>query len=81
MADNITISTSDSHKIYVLDAGSSINHAESTYMGDHVWIGESVKILKGACILSEFICAMGGIVNRRFNVLNVVLASVSTGIM
>lgn len=80
-ADNISISTSDSHRIFSIKTGDRINKAQSVFIGHHVWVGENVKILKGSMILNDSIVAMGSIVTRKFEYGNVVLAGVPAKIV
>lgn len=80
-ADSISISTSDSHRIFSIKTGDRINKAQSVFIGRHVWIGENVKILKGSMILNDSIVAMGSIVTRKFECGNVVLAGIPAKIV
>ncbi len=44
------IRTDDAHAIYEVKTGRRINLSESIEIGDHVWLGVDVKILKGSFI-------------------------------
>lgn len=48
----VTIRSGDSHGLYDLESGSRINEARSIMIGDHVWVGEDVSILKGSVLES-----------------------------
>lgn len=61
-SDRIKIYTTDGHSIIDTNSGNRINQAESVNIGDHVWIGSDVKILKGVEIGSNSIIASGAVV-------------------
>ncbi len=48
----IWIRTADPHLIYSVDTKKRINPSKSVFIGDHVWLGQGVTILKGAKIHS-----------------------------
>ncbi len=54
---NIMIKTADGHLIYDCLTGNRINPSESIYIGDHVWVGQDTRILKGTQIDSG--CTIG----------------------
>lgn len=61
----IQIRTGDSHSI--LDGeGNRINKAQSVRIGNHVWIGEGAKILKGVELEGDDIVSTGAIVTKSF---------------
>lgn len=47
---NIMIQNSDHHLIYSCSTGNRINLSKSIFIGDHVWFGQDVRILKGTRI-------------------------------
>ena len=61
---NIMIRTSDSHTIYDENTKQRINNARSVFIGDHVWLGISVCVLKGVTIGSNCIIGTGSIVTH-----------------
>lgn len=62
-ASDIIVMTSDIHPIY--DPNNvRINHPLPITIGDHVWIGETVRILKGVTIGSGSIIGMSSMVTR-----------------
>lgn len=75
-ANNISMATSDSHKIYDLINGERLNPPQSIVLGDRVWLSEDVTILKGAEIKNDSICAKGSIVSKKFQESNVVIAGI-----
>ena len=48
-ARNVNLRTTDSHSI-INENGKRINPAKNIIIGNHVWIGTDVLVLKGACI-------------------------------
>lgn len=60
----IRIRTSDSHPVYCTKTGKRINEAKSVYIGDHVWLGIQVVVLKGSVIGSNSIIGAGSIVTH-----------------
>lgn len=50
VAAGLSIRTSDTHGIYSLDDGKIINKPKDVEIGDYVWLGRDVSILKGAKI-------------------------------
>ncbi|WP_298312856.1 DapH/DapD/GlmU-related protein [uncultured Aquimarina sp.] len=64
-SDNISIRTSDSHSIIDMESNKRINQAKSVSIGDHVWIGAHVKVLKGVHIGNHSVISMGAIVTKN----------------
>lgn len=61
----VQIRTGDSHSILNME-GERINKAQSIRIGDHCWIGEGAKILKGVELDGDNIVATGAIVSKSF---------------
>ena len=62
ISHDVMIRNADAHLIYSCDDGSRINPTKSVYIGDHVWIGQYAKILKGAQIDSGSIIGTSSII-------------------
>ncbi len=62
-ADNIEIWASDTHSIYDKD-GNFINPEKPIYIGNKVWVGSYVKILKGVTIGDNAIIGMNSMVTK-----------------
>ena len=60
---DLEIWNSDTHTIYNSD-GLIINHSKSVEIGDHVWTGKHVKILKGVTIGNNVVIGMGSVVSK-----------------
>ena len=59
-SSNITIRTGDSHSILNME-GLRINPSKDVVIADHVWIGNTVIILKGTIIHSDSVVAAGSV--------------------
>ena len=70
----ISIRPSDAHRIFDLTSGERINPAAPIQIGNHVWIGEQVSIMKGAQIPDGCVVGIGSIVTGRFDTPNCILA-------
>ncbi len=62
----IKIRTSDGHSIVDLETQKAINLPQDVNIGEHVWIGEDVKLLKGAIIPDNSVVGSGSIVTKSF---------------
>ena len=62
ISTNVFIRNSDAHLIYSCDDGNRINPTKSVYIGDHVWIGQNVIILKDTQIDSGSILGAGSVI-------------------
>lgn len=58
----VMIRNADGHLIYSCDDRNRINPSKSVYIGDHVWLGQFVKILKDTQIDSGSIVGMNSVV-------------------
>ncbi len=62
---NIFFRTGDSHSIIDQSTGKRINPSEDITIGDHVWICQDVRILKGVTIGENSIVAMGSLLTKN----------------
>lgn len=65
LSDNIEIWGSDTHPIYNQVTGEIINPEQSISIGNKVWIGAHVKILKGTIIGNDSVIALGTILKGQ----------------
>ena len=65
ISSNVQIRTGDSHSILDME-GNRINPAQSVKIGNHCWIGEGAKILKGVDLSGDNIVATGAIISKSF---------------
>ena len=80
-ANNVTLSTTDSHAIFCTKSGERINPAQDIFIGDYVWLCENVTVLKGAHIPNNCVCGIGSIVNQQFVEENTILAGIPAKIV
>lgn len=70
---NITLRTGDSHSVTDLD-GNRINPSKNIKIGNHVWVGNSVIMTKGAAVSDNSIVGTGSVVTKRFEDGNIAIA-------
>lgn len=63
-SDTITFRTGDSHSILDSD-GKRINKAKDIAIGDHVWIGQQVIVLKGSTVGADSIVGTGSLLTGK----------------
>ena len=66
ISSNVQIRTGDSHSIVELE-GNRINPAESVEIGNHCWIGEGSKVMKGVRLEGDNVVSTGAIVTKSFD--------------
>lgn len=71
---NIDIRTGDSHTIMDLGTKKRINPSESVSIGNHVWVGTGVTMLKGSIIPDNCIVGARSLVTKRYETTNCVIA-------
>jgi acetyltransferase-like isoleucine patch superfamily enzyme len=64
LAYGIDIRSGDSHSIIDLNTNKRINFAQDVNIGDHVWIGADVRILKGISIGNNSIIGSNAVVTK-----------------
>ncbi len=76
-AHDVFIRSSDGHCIYDNDTGEILNRPDPLIeIGNHVWCGREVKILKGARIADDCVVGLGSIVSGKYTEKNCVLAGI-----
>lgn len=73
-AKGITIRTCDGHKIKSLETGEIINEDKDIKIGNHVWLGQEVTVLKGSEVPNNTTVAFRAIVTKKFTDENTILA-------
>lgn len=63
----IGIRTGDFHGIYDLDSKLSLNPPESTFIGPHVWLTNTIQVMKGVSIGAGSVIGASSIVNKNIN--------------
>lgn len=75
-SSEILMRTGDSHSVLRKGSRERINPSKSIHIGNHVWIGTKVIVLKGAQVPDDCIVGAGSLVSRAFAEPNCVLAGV-----
>ncbi|WHP47495.1 acyltransferase [Mannheimia bovis] len=73
-ANGYEIRTSDMHPIYSLKNGERINFGANIYIGNHIWLGRDVVILKGVTLADNIMVGIRSVVTKSFEQPNSVLA-------
>lgn len=73
-SSDIRICTGDSHSI--LQDGKRINHSQNINIGNHVWVGTRVDILKGSVIADGSVVGTRALINGIFANTNSILAGI-----
>lgn len=71
----------DFHQVWHGEEPINTEKKNKIVIGDHVWIGSNVSVLKGAVIPDGCIVASGSIVNSQFTTKNALLAGVPARIV
>lgn len=77
---NCTINDGDGHIIYN-DENKIINPNKSIFIGNNVWLGAEVTLLKGSHIPNNCIVGYGSIVTKKFNLENSIIAGYPANII
>lgn len=72
----IDIRTGDSHSLVEKDSGNRINPSKSIRIGNHVWVGRNVTILKGTSVPSNCMVGAAALLCKEYAHPNCVLAGV-----
>jgi len=78
---DIIIRTGDKHSILDVASGERMNRSRSIHIGDRVWIGRDVVVLKGTVLQPETVVATRSLVSREFDEGNCVVAGVPAKIV
>ena len=60
-----SIRTGDAHKLYDIATGVRLNEGRSVFLGDHVWLGWGVNVLKGSRLYSGTIAGLGAVLTGK----------------
>lgn len=74
LAYNIILMAADGHVVFSNSSKQCINISQPIIIGDHVWLGRNVSVLKGCNIPNNSIIALGSVVTKSFGAGNVVIA-------
>lgn len=79
-SDTITFRTGDSHSILDSD-GKRINKAKDITIGNHVWIGQQVIVLKGSTVGADSIVGTGSLLTGKTYDSNSIIAGIPAKIV
>lgn len=74
-ADDISVRTSDSHSI-IDNNGIRINMADDVVIGNHVWVGTGVLILKGTIVPDNCIVGAKTLISKKYVGTNSIIAGI-----
>lgn len=80
-SEQIVIYPTDVHTIYDVDSKAILNKNRPISIGNHVWCGRAVSILKGSTIGDNIVIGMGTIVHRSFYDSNIVIGGYPVSIL
>lgn len=80
-SSDIYFRVGDSHSILNEESGKRINPSLDINVGNHVWIGNGVKILKGSNISDNSIIATGAIVTCKSFPQNVIIGGIPAKVL
>lgn len=73
-SSDILIYATDIHAIIDINTNDILNRTKPVVIGDHVWIGRRVDILKGVYLPENTIVGMGSVVTKSFEYGNISIA-------
>lgn len=73
-SSEILLYATDVHTIYDIHTLECVNFSKPITIGNHVWVGRCVKMLKGASVNDNSVVGMGTIVTKSFPETNIILA-------
>lgn len=76
LSTDILIRTGDKHSILDAQTGQRLNPSRDVRIGDRVWIGRDVQVLKGTVLHPESVVGACSVVSRAFDEGNCVVAGV-----
>lgn len=65
--NDVTVFTHDFHPIFEADSGRRINKSKDVIIGNHVWVGDEVRIMKGSVIGDGSVVGLRTLVTGRFD--------------
>jgi acetyltransferase-like isoleucine patch superfamily enzyme len=78
---DISIRTTDAHKILDLNSREVINKPQSVNIGNHVWVGTEALITKGVNIVDDVVVGQRALVNKDVLESHVIVAGVPCSIV
>lgn len=75
-SSSVRLRTGDSHSLLKKSTGERINPSASIVIGNHVWVGTDVTILKGVRVADGCVVGAGSLLTKAYSQPNCVLAGV-----
>lgn len=75
-SSNIAMRTGDSHSLTQCDSGKRINPSKHIVVGEHVWVGTNVTILKGTHVADHSVVGACSLLCKEYTKQNCVLVGV-----
>ena len=72
---NVSLMDTDHHNIFLVGNDEVINKSRKIKIGNHVWVGADVRILKGVSIANNNIIGMGSIITQSIEKENVIVGN------
>lgn len=79
-SSDIDVRTGDGHSL-IDSSGKRTNLSKDIFIGDHVWCGKGVSILKGGGVASESVIAAKAVCTKKINEKHVVIAGIPASIV
>lgn len=80
-ARNFLIRTDDGHTLFDLNSKKAINKPQDVTLGEHIWLGESVSILKGVSLNDNVVVATHSVVTKPIEDSNIIIGGVPAKIV
>lgn len=77
----ISLWTADFHAIFDSDTLECLNHGEDVVIGNHVWIGYHVNLMKGTTLADNSVVGTCAVVTRKFDEQNVAIGGTPAKIL
>ncbi len=65
ISKSCSIRTGDAHRVYDITTGMRVNEGKSVFLGDHVWLGWGVNVLKGSRLYSGTFAGIGAVLTGK----------------
>ena len=80
-SEEITIYPTDVHAIYEQSTGKLLNLGGEVIIGDHVWCGRKVSILKGSVVKNNSVIAINSLLNKPFEESNIIIGGLPAKVL
>ena len=80
-AQDVTIRSTDGHKIYNMDKSERLNNSRDITIGNHAWLAKGCSILKGTVIGNDVVVATNAIVNKEINKDNCIIGGIPAKVL